>query len=75
MRYVVNVGDFNGTGYSRTHRIVGLTLAQAWRVVRRHARRGIKLYSGSIDHGNWGMRGGQFPERYRIATISMQMNS
>ena len=53
------------------HHFDGLTLEQAWRKCERHARRGFNRFGGSILRNNWGMRGGQFPDVYRSATIRL----
>ncbi len=49
----------------------GLTLAKAWRLVERAARRGIKLHGGEIARANWGARGGRFPFAYHAASITL----
>ncbi len=69
-RYSVTIQDF-GHPDLRERIIGGLTLAAAWRLVRRQARRGFKLHGGTIAYGNWGGRGGIFPGRYRSAVIRM----
>ena len=53
------------------HHLDGLSLSQAWRVVARHARRGVKRYGGRVERMNWGARGGEFPHNYRSATIRL----
>jgi hypothetical protein len=69
MRYSVTIADF-APGRSNIHRVHALTLAQAWRVAVRHARRGVKLYGGKVTRDNWGTRGGDVDMRaYRATTI------
>ncbi len=70
LRYRVDIQDFGGP--SRSWSKQGLTLSQAWRLVRRQARRGFRLYGGEIAYGNWGARGGLFPARYRSAVIGVE---
>ncbi len=70
LRYRVDIHDF-GAPPSRPCTKRGLTLSQAWRIVRRQARRGFRLYGGCLDFGNWGARGGAFPTRYRSAVIGL----
>jgi hypothetical protein len=69
LRYSVDIHDFGAPSRPCTKR--GLTLSQAWRIVRRQARRGFRLYGGGLDFGNWGARGGAFPTRYRSAVIGL----
>ncbi len=69
MRYQVQITDFVASGMRHALRRRRLTLTQAWGIVRRNARRGLKLYGGGIAYGNWGARGGVFPDRYRCAVI------
>lgn len=76
MRYTVIVQEFGdwpptGATHPTEHVYVGLTLARAWRVCRKHARRGVNRFGGSIAQSNWGVRGGQFPGKYRSAVIGM----
>lgn len=78
MKYFVTISDFYlvipGAPRTRIHRVHGLSLAQAWRVAERHARRGVKLYGGAIKRDNWGARGGDVEMRaYRAATISLDV--
>ncbi len=71
LRFRVDIHDFGGSSHSWSRR--GVTLTQAWRMVRRHARRGVSLHGGDIAYGNWGARGGQFPTRYRSAVIGLDV--
>ncbi len=48
-----------------------LTASTAWKLINRYARRGFKLYGGEIVRNNWGMRGGDFPLKYRYAVIQV----
>jgi hypothetical protein len=68
LRFAVEINEF-GTSPSRSWVSRGLTLPEAWRLVRRHARRGFRLHGGAIAYANWGARGGDFPRRYRSAVI------
>jgi hypothetical protein len=70
LRYSVTIQEFGHPGL-RERIIGGLTLAAAWRLVRRQARRGFKLHGGTIAYANWGGRGGIFPSRYRSAVIRL----
>jgi hypothetical protein len=70
-RYRVDISDSGGPSRSWCRR--GLTLPQAWRIVRRQARRGFRLHGGSVAYGNWGARGGLFPARYRSAVIRVDV--
>jgi len=70
LRYSVDIYDFGGP--SRSWSRHGLTLSQAWRLVRRQVRRGFRLHGGAIAYGNWGARGGLFPARYRCAVITVK---
>lgn len=57
------------TAAHRMHSRGNLTLPGAWRMVQRHARRGVKLHGGELTQQNWGMRGGVFADDYRSAVI------
>jgi hypothetical protein len=70
LRYKVDIHDFGGPCRSWSRQ--GLSLSQAWRIVRQQARRGFRLYGGAIAYGNWGARGGLFPARYRSAVIGVE---
>jgi len=70
MKYQVQITDFTAHGVHRAARR-RLSFAQAWRIVHHNARRGLKLYGGSIAYGNWGVRAGVFPGRYRSAVITI----
>ncbi|MGO9473283.1 MAG: hypothetical protein ACLPWS_07685 [Rhodomicrobium sp.] len=70
LRYSVDIHDFGGPCRSWSRH--GLTLSQAWRLVRRQARRGFRLHGGAIAYANWGARGGVFPARYRSAVITVE---
>lgn len=76
MKYTVQVMEFTGASqvagdWSRNtwHLFTGRTLKEAWRICERHARRGVKRFGGRVDKQNWGMKGGEFPNAYRSATI------
>ena len=71
IRYKVEIETFGmATEPCEPSRVVrNLSLKAAWRIVQRAARRGRNLYGGTIARGNWGMRGGVFPVRYRHAVI------
>ena len=68
LRYSIDIQDF-GLSPVRSRKVRRLTLPQAWRLVERQARRGLRLYGGNIVYANWGARGGVFPGRYRSAVI------
>ncbi len=55
------------------HYFTGRTLAQARRICNRHARRGVQRFGGTVEQMNWGVRGGQFPDAYRSATIRLDL--
>ena len=70
MRYRVTILDFTGQlppAWERRN----LTLAQAWRICIRQARRGRNMNGGQVVRENWGARGGDFPRAYRSATIHL----
>lgn len=71
MRYKVEIIDFtaNGIGHEFTRRNV--TLSQAWAITTKQARRGFRLYGGTLNRANWGMRGGKFPGSYRSVVIKL----
>lgn len=71
LRFRVDIDDFGEPARSWSRR--GLTLTQAWGIVRRQTRRGFRLHGGNIAYGNWGARGGQFPARYRSAVIRLDV--
>ena len=73
MKYTVHIHDFapNAHPLARDRRVRGLSLAQAWRVSERAARRGVARYGGSIHRDNWGARGGAFAGAYRATTIRL----
>lgn len=77
MRYTVTVQEFTPQGESHSretwHYFDKLTLAQAWRIVERHARRGVNRFGGNIARQNWGARGGAFPNAYRSAVIRIDV--
>jgi hypothetical protein len=72
-KYSVTVMEhtIGGDDHARNtwHLFTGRTLEEAWRICEKHARRGVKRFGGNVNRLNWGMRGGQFPETYRSATI------
>lgn len=74
IRYRVAITDSWPVGQGRASTcirvVAGLTLAQAWRVCERAARRGMRRFGGGIVRNPWGMRGGEFPQAYRSATIT-----
>lgn len=73
LRYQVRVTDF-GVVYTSQHRLIGgLSIRKAWKIVHRAARRGVKLYGGTLKLDNWGMRGGRFPQSYRSAVILLDV--
>lgn len=69
MKYHVVITDFGDV--TKNWHVRGLSLAQAWRVSERAARRGVKLYGGSIHHDNWGARGGALASGYRATLIRL----
>lgn len=74
MRYTVSIQEFvspDSVDHSRNtwHYFSDLTIKEAWQICEKHARRGVKRFGGSVQQQNWGMRGGQFPDNYRSATI------
>jgi hypothetical protein len=74
LSYTVAVSDFVDGAAGRADRpvalIENLSLTRAWRIVRRHARRGLKLYGGdALCFDNWGARGGCELRSYRSAFI------
>lgn len=76
LSYTVTVTDFFGTPTGPACRPValfeGVSLVRAWRIVRRHARRGVTLFSGNdIQFDNWGARGGRGLQAYRSACIRL----
>ena len=76
MRYTVTILDSYlvtpDMPRPRIHRVRGLSLAQAWRIAERHARRGVQLYGGTITRDRWGARGGDVELReYRATTIRL----
>lgn len=73
MKYTVCISDFAPEAHplARVRRVRGLSLAQAWRVSERAARRGVKLYGGSIHRDNWGARGGALASGYRATLIRL----
>ena len=76
VRYRVEIDTFGMATVpttDRAHVVRNLSLAKAWRIVTRAARRGQRLHGGSIVRGNWGMRGGEFPTRYRHAVIKAEV--
>ncbi len=81
LRYTVTI--YTGhptTGPAAVRPIVrrGVTLAKAWRIVERAARRGVKeaLAMGHrspvLERSNWGARSGPGAVAYRNAVITMQ---
>jgi hypothetical protein len=68
VRYRVEIDTF---GISCCERVIrrNVSLAKAWRIAERAARRGAARFGGSLIRSNWGARGGQFPALYRVATI------
>lgn len=73
MKYHVVVTDFGKV--TKNWHVRGLSLAQAWRVSERAARRGVKLYGGSIHRDNWGARGGALASGYRATLIRLDMGA
>jgi hypothetical protein len=77
MRYTVTVSEFVDSDDAEEqaratwHHFDGLTLAQAWRIAERHARRGRNRFGGVVTRMNWSARGGEFPHNYRAATIRL----
>lgn len=75
MKYTVTIFECGDGGEEQAratwHYFDKLSLAQAWRIVERHARRGVKRFGGSVNRMNWGARGGSFPDNYRAATIKL----
>ncbi len=73
VRYKVEIDTFGmATGPTDPSRVVrDLSLAAAWRVVQRAARRGRNRFGGEVVRGDWGARGGTFPARYRSAVIKV----
>lgn len=77
MKFSLTVSEFvdspNAEEQARAtwHYFDGLTLAQAWKLAERHARRGRNRFGGNVTRQNWGMRGGEFPHNYRAATIRL----
>lgn len=69
IKYNVQISDWTADGCT-TRTIRNLNLTKAWRIVERNARRGLRLYGGRIQRGNWGADGGQFPSACRSAYIS-----
>lgn len=74
IRYLVDIAAF-GTAtrpcQDRPRIVRNLSLPAAWKIAERAARRGVALYGGRVERGPWGMRGGEFPARYRSAVIKM----
>ena len=74
-KFTVSISETNNTdreqAFACSHYISGLSLSKAWRIVQRHARRGVKLYGGKIQFDNWGGKGGVFPQNYRRAVIRL----
>lgn len=69
LRYTVRINDFDVTNDTSHRPIHDLSIRKAWKIVHRAARRGVKLYGGTIAVDNWGARGGRFPRSYRSAVI------
>jgi hypothetical protein len=76
MKRTVRILDFEnlpcceGRSARRLHNdrtIEGVSLIKARRIVERAARRGVKMYGGSIKRDNWGSCGGT--DSYRTAVI------
>jgi hypothetical protein len=67
MRYRVDTFEF-GTG-ERVHLSRRVSLSKARKVATHQARRGFRLYGGSIANDNWGAHGGDFPRQYRTTII------
>ena len=74
IRYLVDIAAF-GTAtrpcQDRPRIVRNLSLHAAWKIAERAARRGVALYGGRVVRCPWGMRGGEFPARYRSAVIKM----
>lgn len=79
IRYLVDISDHGPrpapAGMPRQHIVRNLSLPAAWKVVERHARRGVKLNGGAVVRNNWGMRGGVFPVSYRSAVIKVDVGA
>ena len=70
LRFKVEIMDALPDCTNRPLRTVrGLSLPRAWKLCHRAARRGVKLFGGRVTQGNWGVKGGQFPQAYRTAVI------
>lgn len=74
LRYRLSVETFGCAAEPVRHRsqqIDNLSLTRAWKLAMRAARRGRNIHGGEVLRTNWGVRGGQFPARYRSAVIKM----
>lgn len=81
LRYTVTILDRNAAilppSASLIRRVEGVTLTKARRIAERAARRGVKLYGGSVERYNWGTEGGfvGFMRPCRSASITMDLRS
>lgn len=74
LSWTVTVADFFPGPHSRECRAValieGVNISRARKLVRRHTRRGVKLFGGdSLNFDNWGARGGRDLKAYRAVFI------
>lgn len=74
LTWTVTVADFFPGPHGRERRAValieGVSIFRARKLVRRHARRGVKLFGGdTLNFDNWGARGGRDLKAYRAVFI------
>lgn len=72
LRFTVTLCEFGATPSERNPvEVRAVTIKRAWRVAHRWARKGARRFGGQLSQANWGVRGGQFPQRYRSAVITL----